>query len=82
MNKQRNKAILGVGLVENLLPKVLFPTPVGPRRTILGCGRVASVHPQVSALEVPMQWRTMKRKEKGSNMAPPRFTGPKMLRVK
>ena len=29
-----------------LLPKVLFPTPVGPRRTILGSGRLSSVNPQ------------------------------------
>ena len=45
MNKRRDKAILGVGFVENLLPKELFPTPVAPRRTILGWGRVSSEHP-------------------------------------
>ena len=33
----------------NLFPKVLLPTPVGPRRTILGWGRVSMVQPHSAA---------------------------------
>ena len=31
-----------------LFPNVLFPTPVGPNRTILGWGRVSIVHPHLT----------------------------------
>ena len=61
----------------NLFPKVLFPTPVGPRRTIRGWGRVASVHPHVSAIDDPRQWRTRQRNDKDTNMVAPRPISPK-----
>ena len=45
----------------NLLPKVLLPTPVGPRRTILGWGRVLVVQPQFAASPLPRLVRRMQR---------------------
>ena len=45
----------------NLLPKLLLPTPMGPRRTILGWGRVSMVQPQFAASPLPRLVRRMQR---------------------
>ena len=45
----------------NLLPRVLLPTPVGPRRTILGDGRVSVVQPQSSVSPLSKLARRMQR---------------------
>ena len=43
--------------IQDLLPNVLFPTPVEPRRTILVSGRVSIVHPHLASRAFPPPMR-------------------------